>query len=426
MSAAIEIRPLERAPDAVIAVPGSKSITNRALLIAALAQGRSTLVGALFSDDTDAMASAWRTLGISVAEDRAAARFVVDGQGGSWPVDAADLNVRGAGTAMRFLSAALCAGRGRYRLDGDARMRQRPIQDLLEALAQLGARVYCEHDNGCPPVVIEAEGLAGGTATVAGDKSSQFLSALLLAAPYARADVTIVIRGALIARPYVDMTLGVMADFGVHCERAGDRHFTIRAGRRYQGRAYTIEPDASAAHYFLAAAALSGGRVRINGLGTHSMQGDVRFAEILAAMGATVKRAPDFIEVCGPAELKGVDVDMNDISDTVLTLAALAPFARTPVRIRNVAHIRLQESDRLHVAATELQRLGVSVSELQDGLEIRPGTVQPATVETYNDHRVAMAFALIGLRVRGVRIADPACVAKTFPDYFARLEQLRQ
>ena len=422
----IEIRPLERPPDAVVRVPGSKSLTNRALLIAALAEGRSTLDGALFSDDTDAMASAWRRLGLTIVEEPAAERFVVDGCAGHWPVKDAELDVRGAGTAMRFMTAALCTGHGRFRLDGSARMRQRPIQDLLDALSQLGARVRSEHDNGCPPVLIEAAGLPGGTTTVAGDKSSQFLSALLLAAPCAQGDVTVAIRGRLIARPYVEMTLGVMSDFGVVCERLGDDRFVIRSGQRYRGRACHIEPDASAAHYFWAAAALTGGRVRIEGLGPGSRQGDVRFADVLAAMGATVRRGKDFTEVTGPAQLAGIDVDMNDISDTALTLAAIAPFARDPVRIRNVGHIRLQESDRLRAAVTELRRLGVAVTEHEDGLEIEPSAVQPATVETYDDHRVAMSFALVGLRSPGVRIADPGCVGKTFPDYFARLESLRR
>ncbi|MBI1817784.1 MAG: 3-phosphoshikimate 1-carboxyvinyltransferase [Deltaproteobacteria bacterium] len=426
MTDAIAIRPLTQPPDAVVAVPGSRSVTNRALLIAALGEGRSTLDGASFSDDTDAMAAAWRTLGVPVAEDAAALRFVVDGCSGQWPVVNAVLDARAAGTAMRFLTAALCVGRGHYRLDGTARMRERPIQDLLDALSQLGARVRSEHDTGCPPVVIDARGLPGGTATVAGDKSSQFLSALLMAAPYAQRDVTIAVRGQLIARPFVDMTLGVMADFGVAVERDADLRFRIRSGQRYRGRTYRIEPDALGAHYFFAAAAVTGGRVRVNGIGRHSTQGDARFVEVLATMGATVTRTDEFIEVIGPTQLHGVDVDLNEISDTALTLAAIAPFASTPVRIRNVAHIRLQESDRLHAAATELQRLGVAVSEHDDGLEIQPSPVQPATVQTYDDHRVAMSFALIGLRVPGIRIADPACVAKTFPDYFARLESLRR
>lgn len=429
---AIEIQPLARPPDAAVPVPGSKSITNRALLIAALADARSILEGALFSDDTEAMAMAWRKLGVAIGEDPAAHRFTIDGCGGRWrrsPDALVDLDVRGAGTAMRFLTAAVCLGHGRYRLDGVPRMRERPIQDLLLALTQLGAHVCSERDNGCPPVLVEASGLRGGTTVVAGDKSSQFVSALLMAAPYAHQDVIVEVRGKLIARPYVEMTLAVMSDFGIVCAREGDQRFRVPSGQPYRGRRYHIEPDASAAHYFLAAAALTAGRVRIEGLGKHSRQGDVRFADVLAAMGARVDQGEDFIEVNGPpppGRLQGIDVDMNDISDTVLTLAALAPFASSPVRIRNVAHIRLQESDRLHAAATELIRLGVSVTEFDDGLDIQPSAVHPATVNTYEDHRMAMSFALIGLRQPGIRIADPACVVKTFPDYFERLESLRR
>ncbi|HVN85949.1 MAG TPA: 3-phosphoshikimate 1-carboxyvinyltransferase [Candidatus Binatia bacterium] len=422
----IDIRPLERAPDAVVTVPGSRSITNRALLVAALAAGPSMLEGAGFSDDTDVMARAWRALGVQVAEDPAAMRFDVEGCGGHWPVTEAELDVHAAGTAMRFLTAALCTGRGHYRIDGTARMRQRPIQDLLDALAQLGGHARSEANTGCPPVMIDANGLRGGAATVAGDKSSQFLSALLMAAPYAERSVTIGVQGMLIARPFVDMTLAVMRDFGVACERDGDARFVVANGQRYRGRTYRVEPDALGAHYFFAAAALTGGRVRVDGIGRRSVQGDARFVEVLAAMGATVTCTGHFIEVRGPAELDGVDVDMNEMSDTALTLAAIAPFARAPVRIRNVAHIRLQESDRLHAAATELQRLGVRVRELGDGLEIHPSAITPGTVQTYDDHRVAMSFALVGLRVAGIRIAEPSCVTKTFPDYFARLESLRR
>jgi 3-phosphoshikimate 1-carboxyvinyltransferase len=427
-SDAIEIRPLERPPDAVIAVPGSKSITNRALLIAGLADGRSTLEGALFSDDTAAMVGAWRALGIAVREDHSAARFVVDGGAGAWPAGRAEIDVRGAGTAMRFLTAALCIGRGHYRIDGNARMRERPIEDLLAALRQLGARARSEGANECPPVIIEAATLAGGSTSIRGDKSSQFLSALLMAAPYARADVSIVVEGRLVAQPYVEMTVAVMEDFGVHCERDAPDRFRIRAGQRYRARVYGVEPDASAAHYFLAAAALTGGQVRVEGLGNRSRQGDVRFGNVLAEMGATVRCEEAFVEVRGPARLRGVDVDMNDISDTALTLAAMAPFASSPVRIRNVAHIRLQESDRLRAAATELRKLGVTVREYDDGLEISPieAPTAPATIETYDDHRMAMSFALVGLKVAGIRIASPGCVAKTFPEYFTRLEELRR
>jgi 3-phosphoshikimate 1-carboxyvinyltransferase len=419
------VTPLERPPDREIAVPGSKSITNRALLIAALASGESVLDGALFSDDTHYMAAAWTQLGIPVHADAAAQRFTVSGGGGRIPAPVAQLFVGNAGTAMRFLVAALCLGHGCFRIDGTARMRQRPIQDLLDALIPLGARLRCEAGAGCPPVIVEAAGLAGGRTRIAAAKSSQFLSALLLVAPYARAAVAIEVTGALVAAPYVDMTIGVMRAFGVAVEREAYRRFTV-APQCYGARRYHIEPDASSAHYFFAAAALTGGRVRVRGLRSDSLQGDVRFADVLEQMGATVVRGVDFLEVHGGADLDGADVDLNAISDTMPTLAVLAPFARRAVTIRNVAHVRLQESDRLHAVATELQRLGARVRELDDGLRIEPSALHGGSVRTYDDHRIAMAFALIGLRVPGISIEDPECVRKTFPDYFARLEELRR
>ena len=419
------VLPLAQPPDCEVRVPGSKSITNRALLIAALADGESTIAAALFSDDTHYMAQGWRQVGISVTEDAAGERFTVGGCGGVVPAPQADLYVGNAGTAMRFLVAALCVGHGQFRVDGSARMRERPIQDLLDALAQLGAQVRSAAGNGCPPVLIDADGLAGGRARISADKSSQFLSAVLLAAPYARRRVAVEVVGGLVAPPYVDMTVGLMRAFGVAVQHEDHRRFTVDAAV-YGARRYHVEPDASSAQYFLAAAALCGGRVRVPGLGSHSLQGDVRFVDLLEQMGATVVRGDDFLEVRGGAQLDGIEADMNAISDTAPTLAALAPFARRPVVIRNIAHVRLQESDRLHAVATELQRLGVRVRELDDGLRIEPSTIRPAVVETYDDHRLAMAFALVGLRAPGVAIRDPQCVRKTFPDFFSRLEVLRR
>ena len=421
---AYRVQPLTRPPDCTIRVPGSKSITNRALLIAALAANESVLEGALFSDDTRYMAAAWGQLGVAVEADVPAHRFSVRGCGGAIPATTAELFVGNAGTAMRFLVAALCLGHGRFCIDGTARMRQRPINDELDALTQLGAHVRGAAQPGYPPVIVTADGLAGGRTRIAAAQSSQFLSAVLLVAPYARRAVEIDVVGTLVAAPYIDMTIGVMHAFGVAVERDGYRGFNV-APQHYSGRRYAIEPDASSAHYFLAAAALTGGRVRVNGLGTASLQGDVHFVDVLEQMGATVQRGPDFVEVRGGSELDGVDVDMNLISDTMPTLAALAPFARRRVTIRNVAHVRLQESDRLHAVATELQHLGVHVRELEDGLVIEPSAIRPAVVRTYDDHRIAMSFALIGLRVPGIEINDPGCVNKTFPDYFARLQELR-
>ena len=417
------IEPLDRPPNCELRVPGSKSLTNRALLIAALAEGESELDGVLFSDDTHYMIEAWRQLGIAVTVDRAEARCTVAGHGGAIPVTGADLYVGNAGTAMRFLVAAVALGHGRFRVDGSARMRERPIGDLLDGLTQIGARVHSEAGAGCPPVVVDADGLSGGAAAIAGQQSSQFVSALLMVAPCMRDGLRLTVEG-LVAAPYVDMTLAVMAAFGVTSGRDGYRMLSV-APQRYRARRYAIEPDASSAHYFLAAAALTGGRVRVHGLGRTSLQGDVRFVDLLEQMGATVERGEDYLEVRGGGDLDGIDADLNAISDTAPTLAALAPFARRPVTIRNIAHVRLQESDRLRVVATELNRLGVRVRELPDGLVVEPSTVRPGVVETYDDHRIAMSFAILGLRARGVGVRGPQCVRKTFPDFFERLEELR-
>ncbi len=425
MSDVYRIQPLARPPDATVQVPGSKSITNRALLIAALADGSSTLRGALFSDDTEYMAESWRRLGIDVTEDAAATLFHVQGKGGNIPAPRAELFAGNAGTAMRFLVAALCLGHGEYRIDGTERMRQRPIAELFDALRQLGADVQSETPLGGPPVRVRGCGLNGGLATIQATRSSQFLSAVLQVAPYARGPVTLQVKGEMIALPYIDMTLSVMQDFGVFVQRDGYRHYVIEP-QRYQARDYTIEPDASAAHYFWAAAALTGGRVRITGLGTNSLQGDVRFAGVLEQMGAHVDRGTDFIEVRGTGALHGIDIDMNAISDTAPTLAAIAPFADAPVTIRNVAHLRLQESDRLRAMSTELRRLGVRTEEWADGITIHPGQPQAGDVDTYDDHRIAMSLSLVGLRTKGIGIRDPQCVRKTFPDFFQRLESLRR
>lgn len=426
---ALEITPLSRPVDGTVVVPGSKSITNRALLIAALAVGRSELTGALHSDDTRYMAAALNELGIHVESDDVECRFVVDGHGGSIPATNGNLFVGNAGTAMRFLVAALTLGQGVYDIDGVPRMRKRPIGPLLDALNQLGAKAVSEAGTGCPPVRIEANGLPGGIARIPGDQSSQYFSALLIAAPYARHGVEIEVIGDLVSKPYMSMTAQVMSDFGVEAVLDTNEWRTFRVAPRqhYRGRRYAIEPDASNASYFFAAAAVSGGRVRVDGLGRSSTQGDLDFVRVLEAMGATVTIADNYTEVVGPAggKLRGVDLDLNAISDTAQTLAAIAPFAEGSTTIRGVHHARLKETDRVASVATELRKLGQEVVEREDGLTITPRPVKPASIETYDDHRMAMSFAIAGLRASGVRILDPGCVQKTFPDYFQRLEQLR-
>jgi len=412
--------------DAVVRVPGSKSITNRALLVATLADGESELRGALASDDTIYMAEALNGLGALVESDEDNACFRVQGSGGTFSAPEADLFVGNSGTTMRFLTAALPLGHGHYRIDGVPRMRQRPISPLIAALNDLGADARSELDSGCPPIVVQADGLPGGRTRMAGDLSSQYFSALLLSAPYARDGVTIDVRGDLVSKPYLPMTTAVMAAFGVTADldTATWTRFGVRPGQRYSGRVYDIEPDASNASYFFAAAAITGGRVRVDGLGRTSTQGDLGFVEVLRAMGAQVEIGEDFTEVQGPpdGDLRAVDLDLGPISDTAQTLAAIAPFARGTTIIRGVAHARLKETDRVAALAIELRRLGQEVDELPDGLRITPRPLQPADIETYDDHRMAMSFAVAALRAPGIRLLDPGCVAKTFPDFFAVLD----
>jgi 3-phosphoshikimate 1-carboxyvinyltransferase len=412
---------------ATIRPPGSKSITNRALVCAALAAGRSTLVGALDSDDTRVMVDCLRKLGLGVEHDAVAKAIVVDGCGGRIPAREADLFVGNSGTTVRFLTALVTLGQGVYRLDGVPRMRERPIEDQLDAMRQLGAKVTCELGTGCPPVRVEAAGLPGGTAKVRGDVSSQFLSGLLMAAPCALRDVELLVDGELVSQPYIHMTLAVMRSFGVEIDAADDlSRFLIHGARRYEARAYDIEPDASAASYFFGAAAITGGQATVEGLSRNSLQGDVAFADVLAQMGCRVEYddARNRTTVTGGA-LRGIDVNMNAISDTVQTLGAVALFAKGPTTITGVGHIRHKETDRIGALATELRKLGATVEEFSDGLRITPGALNGAAIDTYDDHRMAMSLALAGLRIPGVRINDPACTAKTYPGFFRDLEALK-
>jgi len=415
--------------------PGSKSITNRALVCAGLSQGESLLTGVLDSQDTRVMAAGLASLGIGVATDWQRGEIRVTGSGGTVPASEALIDCAASGTTIRFLSAVCAIGHGTYRLDGTPRMRKRPIGDLLEALQSLGVEATAESPGGCPPVLIRSQGMPGGTATVKGNTSSQFASGLAMVAPCTPRGMEITFAGTLVSLPYLDMTRRVMEAFGADCLPDGDRGWRI-GPTGYRGRTYAIEPDASAASYFLAAAAITGGSVRVEGLSHRSMQGDVGFADALGRMGCTVawNDGPDeSITVTGRA-VHGIDIDMNAISDTVPTLAVVALFADGPTTIRNVAHIRDKETDRIGDLACELRRLGGTVTEHADGLTITPGFqasgasgpatvagLHGATVKTYDDHRMAMSLALVGLRVPGVQIADPACVGKTFPDYWQRL-----
>ncbi len=408
--------------NATIRPPGSKSITNRALICAALADGQSVLTGALDSEDTGVMIAALRQLGLRVTHDTENSTIRITGCGGTLPNNRAELDIANSGTTIRFLTAMLATCRGNFRLDGVARMRERPIADLLAALEQLGAAVESENANGCPPVVVAANGLRGGKATIRGNISSQFLSGLLMAAPYSQQSVVIEVEGELVSKPYVTMTLGVMSAFGIEIA-AGELDRFVIPTARYRGCAYDVEPDASAASYFWGAAAVAGGTVTVEGLHRNALQGDVAFCDCLARMGCEVDYADNHITVKG-GKLRGITVDMNAISDTAQTLAVVALFAEGPTTITGVAHIRHKETDRVGDLACELRKLGAEVDVFEDGLTITPETLRPAYIDTYNDHRMAMSFALAGLKSPGVVIDDPSCTRKTYPNFFDDLRRL--
>ena len=421
-----EIKPIQRPVDAIVTVPGSKSYTNRALLVASLAKGHSRLTGALFSDDTRYMYEALRQLGVAIAANEDRCSFEIIGNGGKISVSRANLYVGNSGTTTRSLVSYVGLGKGEFIIDGDQPMRRsRPISDLLDSLRQIGVDARSQYNNDCLPVIVCANRLQGGYARLNANKSSQFLTSLMLVAPYAIDGLTIEIVDKL-KKPYIDITMSVMEAFGVQVINKDYRQFRIPVGQQYKPREYAIEPDASSASYFFAAAALTGGRVRVKNLTTDSTQGDIRFVDILEKMGCHVNRHSAGIEVMGPKQLKGIDVDMNAISDTALTLAAIAPFASDRVVIRNIEHTRWQETDRIHAMVTELRKLGVDVVEHQDGVEIQPSKIEPAEIDTYNDHRVAMSFSLIGLKAPGIRIKNPDCVSKTFPNFFDVLASLTQ
>jgi 3-phosphoshikimate 1-carboxyvinyltransferase len=439
MNSALQIHPISHPLHATVRVPGSKSLTNRALLIASLANGKTRLTNALFSDDSRYFVGALQTLGFDIQLDELNHEMTVAGLGGEIPSQKAELFIGNAGTAARFLSAFLTLGHGEYILDGDSRMRERPIGDLIDALSQLGAKL--EATNNCPPVHIKASGLPGGKTKIAGNISSQFLSALLMIAPCAISPVEIEVITELNSKPYVDMTLAVMQDFGVEVQREDYRYFSVPL-TPYRGISshnqssisslkskisnYHIESDASAASYFFAAPAVCGGTVRVENISRDSKQGDIAFLDILQQMGCTIEETDHCLLVTGSSQLQGVDVDMRDIPDTAQTLAAIAPFASSPTRIRGIASARVKETDRVHATCVELARLGVQVEEHEDGMTIYPcETFQTSNVQTYNDHRMAMAFSLIGLRVPGITIETPGCVSKTFPNYFEVLDSLR-
>jgi 3-phosphoshikimate 1-carboxyvinyltransferase len=409
--------------DTTLAVPGSKSLTNRAFVVAALADGISILRGGLIAEDSEVMMKALNRLGLTVEEN--GTTFTVHGQGGKIPKSQAELDLRLSGTSIRFLTAMVALGQGKYKLDGNERMRQRPIQDLLGSLEKLGVKLGTEFETGCPPVIVEANGMKGGVTSVAGDRSSQFLSGLLMAAPYAKDSVMIHVTGELQSKPFVDMTLKLMQDFGVSVERDGYASFTVYP-QIYKARDYLIEGDAMAAGYFWAAAAITGGRVKVTNVGLDSVQGDKRLANVLEEMGCKVTWTDTTCEIVGTQNVKGGTFDLNDMPDQAQTLAVVGLFASSPVRIENVWNMRIKETDRLAALNTELTKFGARVEEGRDYIVVHPLKDYPkaADVATYGDHRMAMAFALAGLRIPNITIRDPACVAKTFPEFFEVLNTL--
>lgn len=416
----LSIEPIHRPVRAIVRVPGSKSITNRVLPVAALAQGASRLLNALECDDTQVMIESLRRLGIPIEHDPMERTVRIRGCGGKLPARQADLFLGNSGTSIRFLTAIVSLGHGVYRLDGVPRMRERPIGDLLTALTALGVDARSERDNGCPPVIVRGKGLGGGTVVIRGDTSSQFASALLLAAPLAADPVTIRLAGPLVSKPYIDMTLAVVESFGVSCDRTSGDELRFSGQCHYQGRTFAIEPDASSASYFFGLAAITGGTVTVAGLGSSSRQGDMSFVRYLETMGCQIVMQSNSTTVTG-GPLLGMDADLSDASDLVPTLAAVACFASSPTRLHNVGHIRGKESDRLSALATELRKVGAGIEEEENGLVIRPAAMHGAVLDTYDDHRMAMSLALIGLRVPGISIRNPSCTAKTYPEYFRDL-----
>ncbi|MBI4311833.1 MAG: 3-phosphoshikimate 1-carboxyvinyltransferase [Chloroflexi bacterium] len=416
----LTLPPIARVGGEVV-LPGSKSLSNRILLLSALASGTTRVHNLLDSDDTRFMAEALRKLGVSLRLSEDWSRCTVEGAGGPLPSEGAELFLGLAGTAIRPLCAALCLGKGEFTLTGEPRMLERPIGDLVDALRQLGADIRYGGQEGYPPLTIRARGLRGGRVSVRGDVSSQFLTALLLASPLVRDELAIDVAGELVSKPYIDMTLDVMRRFGVAVQRQAYSAFRVPGGQGYRSPGDAlVEGDASSATYFLSAGAIRGGTIRVVGVGKDSIQGDVEHARVLEQMGATVRWGFDWIEV-ERGELHGIDIDLNRIPDAAMTVAVTALFAKGKTTIRNIYNWRVKESDRLAAMATELRKVGAQVVEGRDYLEITPpDRIRSATIATYNDHRMAMCFSLAALDGTEIVIENPGCVSKTFPEYWEK------
>jgi len=419
----LTLSPIQKISGSVV-LPGSKSLSNRILLLSMLAEGKTEIQNLLDSDDVRRMVEALETLGIQLEENRAENLITVSGTSGIIPVKEATLMLGNAGTAIRPLTAAMTLGHGRFVLDGVQRMRERPLIDLINGLSQLGANLRCINGTDCPPVEVIADGLPGGITRLSGAISSQYLTAILLAAPYADKEVQIEITDKLVSVPYVEMTLRLMQSFGVSVNHENFRLFHIpRQTYLSHGRIFVVG-DASSASYFLAGAAITKGTVTVKGCGTDSLQGDARFAEVLEKMGAKVEWEPQQVKLTGNS-LNGIDVDMNQMPDAAMTLAVAALFASGPTAIRNIYNWRVKETERLQAVSTELRKLGAEVEEGYDYLVIQPPEqIRKAEIDTYDDHRMAMAFSLAACGSSPVTINNPGCVSKTFPDYFEVLNGL--
>lgn len=415
------IQPLRGKLNASVVVPGSKSLTNRALLLASLAKGESNLSGLLLSDDSSVMVKALEVLGFNLRFNSDSRQCVVSGSGGAIPKTSAQIWCGSAGTAARFLLAVVAAGRGNYVVDASPQLRARPMKPLVKSLEDQGVTVKQEGQASFP-MTVTTQGLRGGASAVSdGEQSSQFLSAMLMASPLAKSTMEISTK-LLVSRPYIDMTLGLMQRFGAEVERRDYDWFRVRAPRQYHAEDYVVEPDASTASYFFASAAVTGGTVTIPHFTRKGLQGDSRFVDVLAQMGCTVLEDSRGVTVTGPDQLHGVDVDMGDISDTVMSLACIAPYASSVTDIRGIGHIRLKESDRIASVVKGLESMGVKVEEGRDFIRVHPSKPRGVGIDTYEDHRIAMAFSVMGLVTPGVVIRDPACVSKTCPEFFDLFE----
>jgi len=406
---------------ATIKCPASKSYTNRALLIAALAKGTSTLRNPLFSDDTKYMRQALGHFGISIKQEDCF--LLVSGTGGQIKCPQEKISIGLAGTTMRFLTTFAALAPGKTQLTGEKRMLERPVSDLLKALNQIGVNVRSLKNNGCPPLEITGGGIAGGEVNLVGNNSSQYLTSILLSAPYFENETTINIMGELTSKPYADITLDIMKTFGVSVECKDHTRFHISEGQSYRAMDYAIEADWSSASYFLAAAAITQGEVTLIGLNSKSVQGDAGFLDVLERMGCKIERSPEKIFIKGNS-LSGIDINMNSMPDVVQTLAVTALFAEGETCISGIGNLRIKETDRIEALEQELSRLGADVESGDDFLRIRPGTYVSTAFETYDDHRMAMSLALVGLKVPGIRIKNPSCVEKSFPDFFEQLEEI--